>query len=200
MYGEQMRTRTERRSDLGSRRKQPADCSSEGSLSRLREQYVSANSGCQPRPIGDVATPAVGTDGWTEGHQREADFQRLKRVIALFEGVESGSIPKSSLSRRQQRGFRYWKQYQGLVTKAYLSKKDREAKGVDAPSLYSKKVFIATTSCKDRAFIQRLQEIGVAKLDMDTPVGADFCVVEDTADLPLTVQWALMLGGGLSNV
>ena len=200
MYGQEIRTRTKRRSDLGSRRKQPADCSSEVALSRLREEYVSANSGCQPRPIGSVATPAVGTDGWTEGHQREADFQRFKRVIALFEGVESGSIPKSSLNRRLQRGFRYWKQYQGLVTKAYLSKKEREAKGVDTPSLHGKNVFIATTTCKDRAFIQRLQEIRVAKLDMDTPSGADFCVVEDTADLPLTVQWAFMLGGGLSNM
>ena len=193
-----------RRCDLGRNRcKQSADCKSEAALARHRDEFVSSNSGCQPMSSENpmiVVTPEVGKDGWTQGHQQEAEFQRLKRTTALFEGVESGSMPKSSLSRRMKKGFRYWKQYQELVTQSYISRKKRDAKAAELPSLHGKKVFIATASCKDRAFIQTLQEIGVAKIDMDTPIGADLCVVDDTADLPVTVQWSLIIGGGFNQI
>ena len=189
----------QRRIDFGVRRSPPQQSAtpSLAEWQRQRDADVAAKSShveCQVLP-----DAAVGSEGWTGDHQKEAEFQMRKRFHARLDAAMVGSIPESSLSPRMREALGYYRQYHGILNREYLARgcAEKRRKFREPIKLADSKMFIhesARHHLADRDFVsalrnQRIQEVTEV-------LEADICLVTDVVHMPEIIHWALMIGGG----
>ena len=193
----------QRRSDFGvPHRMARADDGkvSPAAWARQRHQDIAAASAgtSVPELLGG---PAVGEDGWSEAHAKEAAFQKEKRTFALLDGLARGNVPIDSVSPRMKKAALLYKQYQGVLSTAYMEMKQQaEARANAVVPLEGARVYVDPTMREDTRkpeFRQVAKKLGLALVDR--PAMATIFIVVDVVSPPPLVHWALMLGGGAAE-
>ena len=199
-YGECRVSKRLPRVDTGSesKRKMGVNPSLLGWVKRRRQEVTDLQHKFPKVPIQDRSTnPKVGL-GWSEGHQKEFDFQSRKRALRFIDAVMEGTVQPSTLSGDMSALIAHYVKMQEAVEAKHKNEHVKRAAALAKPAVpleNAKKIFVAKGVDVGNAqtWARLLRAMRVQQTN--DRMLADVFVLDEPAKPGQRIIWCAMLGG-----
>ena len=172
-----------------------------GHIKRRRQEVDELVAAKKPRVSlkTDPVTHQVGSDGWSEAHEKERLFQETKRLTRYMEAMDEGhTLPKEE-SAGAKEALRMWRDFEHSKAEKYVKAKTRQASArLRVPAdLTAGKVFVQPGYDVGDATAFRQALVRFKMQRVYDRLDAKVFIVPDITEPGQRIRWIAMLSGGL---